>query len=174
MKKLFILISLLLMLVFSGCITKERCARFYPPEITRIDTIRTVIKELQTDTLITVKPDSSMIRQLLECDKNGQITLKEFEDYKAGTIARIPSFTIKGNMLTIDCKCDSAKIHAILKNRETVITEKKSITIIPPPVQVKFIPGWMWFFGITGMIAWVAVVILLLIHLLKNKLKLFI
>jgi hypothetical protein len=74
-------------------------------------------------------------------------------------------------MLSIDCKCDSAKIHAILKYRETKVTERSSVTITPPAVQVKFIPGWMWFFGITGMVCWGGMILFGIFLLIKSGIK---
>jgi len=169
MKRLIFLLPVFLLFVVS-CITKERCAKFYPPSVAKSDTITVTTCEYVHDTILKTSADSSIIRELLECDKNGQITLKELQDSKAGaSIAKVPAFTIKANMLSIDCKCDSAKIHAILKDRETRITEKSSVIITPPAVQVKYIPGWMWFFGITGMIALGASILFGIFLILKSK-----
>jgi hypothetical protein len=174
MKKTFIIVSLLAFLLLGSCITKERCERFYPPQVSKTDTLTTTTHEYLHDTLLLAGADSSMLEQLLECDKNGQITLKELQGYKAGIIARIPQLSIKNNVLTVDCHCDSVKIHAILKDRETRIVEKHSVTIVPPAVQVKFIPGWMWGFGIIGMVVLGVAVIYFGGGFLLKKLKLFI
>jgi hypothetical protein len=168
MKRL--LISLVVLLIFACSCGRNWCNKFYPPSVAKSDTITVTTCEYVHDTIFKTSADSSTIRELLECDKNGQITLKELLDSKAGTsIAKVPAFTIKANMLSIDCKCDSAKIHAILKDRETRITEKSSVTITPPVVQVKYIPGWMWFFGITGMIALGASILFGVFLILKSK-----
>lgn len=167
-----IILSLLIILV-SSCITKERCAKYYPPQITRTDTVKMSVKEILRDTVLKISSDSSWIKALLECDKNGKVVLKEYLDYKSGKTAGIPRVFIHDNVLQADCKCDSAKIHAILKDRETKVNHSSTETITPPAIEVKYIPGWMWFFGISGMFLWGCAIVSLIIWLLKSKLKLF-
>ncbi|MCX6276935.1 MAG: hypothetical protein NT004_02415 [Bacteroidetes bacterium] len=138
----------------TSCITKERCARFYPPQTVKSDSVSITVFEKETDTIFRVTADSSWLKALIECDKKGNATIKNLTDYSSGQRAGLPRINIHDNVLTADCKCDSIKIHALLKNRETTIDKRTDTTITPPAIEVKYIPGWMWFFGITGMIAW--------------------
>lgn len=169
MKKLIFILPFLIILL-SSC-GKSWCDKFHPPSIVKSDTVKIETCITEHDTTVKTAADSSMVRELLECDKNGQITRKEFEDYKAGaSIAKMPSFNIKGNMLTINCKCDSAKIHAILKDRETKVTEKSSVVITLPPVQVKYVPKVTQIFSIIGMACVGAGILFGLFMAFKSKL----
>jgi hypothetical protein len=144
---------LFILAVAASCITKEKCARFYPPQIVMKDSITIKTIETVTDTFVEIKADSSWLKAWIECDSLGQATIKELMGYGSGQRSNIPMVSLIDNVLTADCKCDSAGIHAIFKNRETTIHEKSEDTITPPAIEVKYIPGWMWFFGISGMIA---------------------
>lgn len=172
--KSFNLIAIAVILSFSvSCITAERCAKYYPPQVTKTDSVKITVRETLHDTIIEVASDSSWLKAWIECDSLGQAKIKELIDYKDGQRSQIPRVSLHNNILTADCKCDSVNIHAILKSRETVIDHQSAITTTPPAVQVKFIPGWMWFFGITGMISWGVLVILIVFSLVKSKFKLW-
>lgn len=123
------------------------------------------------DTVINIQADSSSLKALLECNEKGEVILRRLLDYQAGQTAGIPQVKISGNILSANCKCDSAKIHAVLKDRETKVYKRNETVITPPAIEVKYIPGWMWFFGITGMIAWGFILIIIIIKLAKSQFK---
>jgi hypothetical protein len=168
MKKLIFILPVLI--IFLSSCGKSWCDKFHPPSVVKSDTVKIETCVTEHDTAIKTLVDSSQIRELLECDKNGQITLKEFQDYKMGIIAKVPTLSIHNNVLTADCKCDSAKIHAILKDRETKITEKSSVTITMPPVQVKYVPKFTQIFSIIGMACVGAGILFGLFMAFKSKL----
>ena len=144
---------LLVLMLASSCITKERCARFYPPQTVKADSVTVKVVEKVTDTLFEIMADSSWLKAWIECDSMGRATIGELIGYKAGQRAGVPKLTLRDNVLMAGCNCDSLKIHALLKSRETTIDRRTDKTITPPAVEVKYIPGWMWFFGISGMVA---------------------
>ena len=152
MKTVNIIACSLIVVLSVSCITRERCQKYFPPQVIITDSVRVMVMETVHDTMILIQQDSSWLRAYIECDSAGQATIKELIDYKSGQHTRIPDVTIRRNVLSSRCICDSIKIHAILKNREIVIDKRSSETITPPAVEVKYIPGWMWFFGISGMI----------------------
>lgn len=165
---------LFVIMLTTSCITPERCARFYPPQITRIDSVKVTVKERVRDTVFEVSADSSWLKAWIECDSAGRASIRELIGYRSGLRAQTPRVSLRGNILTADCNCDSIAIHAILKDREKVVDHQSAVSITPPAVQVKFIPGWMWFFGITGMISWAGMVIMAIYFFIKSKFKLWI
>ena len=173
MKALNIVGLLFIVVLTASCITAKRCARFYPPQITKTDSVKVTVSETLHDTIIEVASDSSWLKAWIECDSSGKATIKELLGYRAGKRAQLPGISLHNNILTADCRCDSVAIHAILKDREKVIEHKSEVTVIPPAVQVKFIPGWMWFFGITGMISWAGLLMMAVFYVVKLKLKLW-
>jgi len=173
MKPINIFSILFLIVLAASCITAERCAKFHPPQITKTDSVKVSVHETVRDSIIQVPADSSWLKSWIECDSLGQAKIKELIDYHGGQRAQMPRINLHNNILTADCKCDSVTIHAILKNRETVIDHRSDTTITPPAVKVKFIPGWMWFFGITGMISFGALILFIVFSLVKSKLKMW-
>jgi len=165
------LLSLIMLLaVLAGsCVTRNRCAKYFPPSIIKTDSVKVTVLDHVRDTVIRIASDSSWIQYLVECDSSRRATITELMHYKQGQRAQLPQVSLHNNVLTADCHCDSARIHAILKDREKIVDNRSSETITPPPVEVKYIPGWMWFFGITGMISWGAIVVLVIFALLKRK-----
>ena len=125
----FILLSLV---ILTSCITKERCAKFHPPQISKTDSVKIVISEMVHDTVINIQADSSSLKALLECNEKGEVILRRLLDYQAGQTAGIPQVKISGNILSANCKCDSAKIHAVLKDRETKVYKRNETVITPP------------------------------------------
>lgn len=161
---------IMLMAVLAGsCVTRNRCAKYFPPSIVKTDSVKVTVVDHVRDTVIRIASDSSWIKYLVECDSNRRATIKELIQYKDGHRAQLPLVSLHNNVLTADCHCDSARIHALLKERETITDNQSSETITPPPIEVKYIPGWMWFFGITGMISWGAIIILVVFTLIKRK-----
>ena len=164
---------ILILAILSGCITREKCARFYPAQTTNHDTVKVTSEILVHDTVFLIPADSSSQLALLECNKNGEVMLKQLMSYKQGMTALKPTFSISHNVLTTKCTCDSARIHAILKNRETTTEIIHTSVITPAAIQVKHIPGWMWFFGITGMIGVGFILLFIIYKVMKSKLKMF-
>ena len=164
---------MLMVITSTSCINARRCAKYYPPQITKTDTLTVTTTEHVRDTIFKIEADSSWIKALIECDSNGKATIRELLDYRNGNRSQLPRLNLVNNILTADCKCDSNKIHALLKDREKITDHRTSETITPPAIEVKFIPGWMWFFGITGMLSWGVVVVALVFSLVKSKFKLW-
>jgi hypothetical protein len=88
--------------------------------------------------------------------------------YRNGKRAGVPEIRLKDNVLTAGCKCDSVLIYAMLRQREVTVDRDSKQQITPPPIEVKYIPGWMWFFGITGMLFWAIILIWLLVKYFKK------
>jgi hypothetical protein len=154
-----------------SCVTREKCNKYYPAQTLKSDSVTVKVFEKVIDTVIEVVADSSWLKAWIECDSMGQATIKELIDYQNGKRTNLPRVRLQNNILTTDCKCDSVKIHALLKNREISIDNRSNVTITPPPVAVKYIPGWMWFFGGTGMATWGFIACYLIIIFVKRKFR---
>lgn len=107
-----------------------------------------------TDTMVVVEPDSASMRALLECDSMGNVLLRELEQEQGRNIAL--SATLKGNVITVDCKQDSLqqlvnRLREVLREYETNDT-KEVVTVEVVPKYYRF-TSWAF---------WIVVVILLI------------
>ncbi|HRY33401.1 MAG TPA: hypothetical protein P5531_10580 [Bacteroidales bacterium] len=165
------LAALIITSVVTGCITKERCARRFPPTTVTVDSSRVTTVEVPRDSIIVLPPDSSWLEAMLECDSNYQVALAMLLESSEGKQAEKPRIIIRSNKLRVDCKCDSARIHAILKDRE-VKTERIVNTVkVPQPIEVKYIPGYMWFLGLTGALTWIVLLFMIIIRAFGSRFK---
>lgn len=89
------------------------------------DTVR--VTETIRDTVVSVEPDSSMLKALLECDSLGQVRLRELIEVKAGKRMLPPTIKISNNnTLEVQASVDSMAIYLKLKDRhvEHTLSEK--------------------------------------------------
>ena len=101
------------------------------------------IREVVRDTVVSVRPDSSLIRAVLECDSLGQVHIKELTDFKNGQRLRPPDLSIKDNILTATSYLDSLSIYLTLRDRYTDAYHDKGTVQI---VEVNRLTWWqkMW------------------------------
>ena len=76
-----------------------------------------VVTEVVRDTVVTVEPDSSMLRALMECDSLGQVRLSRLLDYESGKRTRPPMVSINDNVLIAKSVVDSMSIYLEFKDR---------------------------------------------------------
>ena len=107
-----------------------------------------------TDTMVVVEQDSASMRALLECDSMGNVLLRELEQEQGRNIAL--SATLKGNVLTVDCKQDSLQ-QLVNRLREVVIEYEANDTneVITSEVVPKYYRFTSWAF-------WIVVAIMLI------------
>lgn len=98
------LLYIVMIMLLSGC----------SPRIAQTDYVRSrdsvVVTQIVRDTTVIIRPDSSFIQALIECDSVGKARLKELLAYKAGNNLQVPVLTIKDNILTAKAKIDSTSI----------------------------------------------------------------
>ncbi len=82
------------MLLTVGCKIKERI--IYQ---TYTETVRY--------TIISVAPDSSSIKLLLECDSLNNVIIRDLLEYKGGHKLKPPDISISDNILTSVCRTDT-------------------------------------------------------------------
>ena len=99
-----------------------------------------------TDTMVVVEPDSASMRALLECDSMGNVLLRELEQEQGRNIAL--SATLKGNVITVDCKQDSLqqlvnRLREVVREYETNDT-KEVVTVEVVPKYYRFCSWAFW------------------------------
>jgi len=164
MKQVFLF--LLLLAFFSGCITRQKCHKRYPPAepvetFVRHDTI-SVVK----DSLILLSADSGLIRALLEC-REGKVVVKQIEEIKPGKRV-VPFIDLKNNVLTTGARIDSSSVYFAWK--ETHIRESNiQVKTIEKPVYK--VTGLQNFLIWSGGIAWTFLLILIGSFLIRAFIK---
>ena len=167
MKNLVIILSLFL---FSCKATKPFTAQ---PTHERITTITTQVH----DTVLVVKADTSSIAAKLEVDDNGQIYIAKTKWPQAAAKNKMhtgravqPTVTIDAaNIITVQCKCDSAAIR--FGYTQTTTKDSTTITITTPPITIeKKISKWRWVQIWVGRVSIILMLTYLVLFILK-KLK---
>ncbi len=116
MKKLIIfLVSLILV---TGCCTQKRCNQKFPPvqSVNDSSSVTTSESVQEKDSITYLPADSSWLKALLECNAQGQVVMKELQEYKAGKNAGVPQVKLKNNVLTATCKIDSLAVFSHYSN----------------------------------------------------------
>lgn len=99
-----------------------------------------------TDTLVVFAPDSASMKALLECDSMGNVLLRELEQEQGRNIAL--SASLKGNVMTVDCKQDS--LQQLVNCLREVVREYEAnnktavVTVEVVPKYYKFTSWAFW------------------------------
>lgn len=153
--KRILLISALMMLLITSCVTRKRCNELYPCQgsvvSTKDSTTSTETNIIPHDSIIYLT-DSASFKLYLKCDSLGNVRLCEIETLKASQNIK-PSFTLSNNNLYAACIVDSAAV-AISWNEKhvsktTTVNANSRETI---PVIINDPTAWQWFWIRTGQI----------------------
>lgn len=106
-------------------------------ESVKTDSVYTERVVTLRDTTVVVERDSSYLQALIECDSLGNAYLKQILQIKEGNRARVPVISIEpiptGNVLNVECECDSLGIYlAMYKIKESereVKIEKEMVKV---------------------------------------------
>jgi nitrate reductase alpha subunit len=126
MRKL-LFISILLILV--SCTTQKRCNAKFPPIQWVRDSSSNSIREYveQKDSITYTPADSSVLKALVACNEQGQVVLKELQEYKTGRQVDIPIINLRNNILTAKCTVDSVAVfNRFSKHYKTEVEYSKS------------------------------------------------
>lgn len=105
-----IIISIVALAAFCGC-----CPKLYPHKTESTEHTVTVTETIR-DTVIQVKPDSSIVQALIKCDSTGRARLEEIRTLKES--ARVQqTLALNGNKLTAKAVVDSMGIYLTYKER---------------------------------------------------------
>ena len=85
----------------------------YPPSVQSVNdssSVTTNESVQERDSISYLPADSSWLKALLECNAQGQVVLKELQDYKTGKSINVPLVKVKNNVLTATCNVDSIAV----------------------------------------------------------------
>ena len=121
-----------LLITLSGC-----CPKLYPHTTENTERIVTVTETVR-DTVIQVRPDSSIVQALIRCDSTGRARLEEIQTLKQSERLR-QTISLQNNRLTTKATADSMGIYLTYKDRyredqkvqtiETVIEKEVNILL---------------------------------------------
>ena len=135
-----LVLTILYCVFFGGCKTVNPCV----VGTNTHDSVYVYVEN--TDTMVVVEQDSASMRALLECDSMGNVLLRELEQEQGRNIAL--SATLKGNVITVDCKQDSLqqlvnRLRDVVREYETNDT-KEVVTVEVVPKYYRFTSWAFW------------------------------
>jgi hypothetical protein len=125
-----IILFAIIVTLFTGCITQDKCNRKFPPQVATVDTV--VIDKVITerDTVIETYTDIESIYALMECDSLNQVMITQIGMIKPGNHASI-TYKIINDTVYLSANCEAYKIS--LKLKDTVINslqkQQKTVTV---------------------------------------------
>ena len=141
------------------------CPKLYPHTTENTERIVTVTETIR-DTVIQVRPDSSIVQALIKCDSTGRARLEEIQTLKQSERLR-QSISLQDNHLTAKATVDSMGIYLTYKDR---YREEQNVQTIETVIEkeVNVLHWWqkplMW----AGGIAIVALIVFILLRLVKR------
>ncbi len=132
MNKAFILTAALaaLLAIPQGC-----CPKLYPHTTENTERIVTVTETVR-DTVIQVRPDSSIVEALIRCDSTGRARLEEIQTLRQSERLR-QSISLQDNHLTAKATVDSMGIYITYKDRYREDQKVRTIeTVIEKEVNI--------------------------------------
>lgn len=160
--------AILIMIFLSGCNMQKYCATHYPPIIQNDSTANTTVEYVRHDSTVYIPPDSSWLKMYLECDKNGNVIMRELSDYRAGKHLAPPKVVIKDNYLTAQCKSDTNSIGLYWFNKYV----RSNVKVKTQAVKLEYrLTKFQSFFVVCGYIFWGVVLIIIAVWLIKKYAK---
>ena len=99
-----------LLAILQGC-----CPKLYPHTTENTERIVTVTETVR-DTVIQVRPDSSIVQALIKCDSTGRARLEEIQTLRQSERLR-QTISLQNNRLTSKAVIDSMGIYLTYKDR---------------------------------------------------------
>ena len=119
-----------LLITLSGC-----CPKLYPYTTENTERIVTVTETVR-DTVIQVRPDSSIVQALIRCDSTGRARLEEIQTLRQSERLR-QTLSLQDNRLTSKAVVDSMGIYLTYKDRYREEQNVQTIeTVIEKEVNV--------------------------------------
>ena len=161
MDKTFILAAALaaLLAIPQGC-----CPKLYPHTTENTERIVTVTETVR-DTVIQVRPDSSIVQALIRCDSTGRARLEEIQTLKQSERLH-QTISLQDNRLAAKATVDSMGIYLTYKDRYREEQKVQTIeTVIEKEVNV--LHWWQKALMWAGAAALIAAVLLAAVKLTK-------
>lgn len=143
-----IIISIVALEVFCGC-----CPKLYPHKIESTEHM-VVVTDTIRDTVIQIRPDSSIVQALIMCDSTGRARLEEIRTLKESARIR-QTLALKDNKLTAKSVVDSMGIYLTYKER---YLEEQKVQVVETIIEkeVNVLKWWqkslMWMGAVSTLI----------------------
>ena len=143
-----IIISIVALAVFCGCRPK-----LYPNKTESKENM-VVVTETIRDTVIQIRPDSSIVQALIMCDSTGRARLEEIRTLKESARIR-QTLALKDNKLTAKSVVDSMGIYLTYKER---YLEEQKVQVVETIIEkeVNVLKWWqkslMWMGAVSTLI----------------------
>ncbi len=147
--------------IILSILTLASCAAC-PPQIVqshKTDSVRIV--ERLRDTIITLPPDSTLLRAMLHCDSLGQVQMERIEELESRNNKVQHNLSLEGNILTSKAITPPSELQFKLHERDT---ERLQTTKQTQVVEVNRLSWWQRLWIGCGQIAAAALVIALLLR----------
>ena len=157
------LLYLLLIILVSSCSLEKRLAKYCPLCVQKDSTV-TIIQI--KDTTIVIPGETITLIDTLYCDSLGNIVSKLKEELrdKDGTLVSVQT-KIKDNIYYTE-----AKVHTIYKTiKGNDVYHTRVVTKTLKPEKIKYIPWWVNFFAVLGVILF----LILLVYFGYKLIKLY-
>ena len=104
------------------------CPKLYPQRTEATEHIVTVTETVH-DTIVQVRPDSSVVQALIRCDSTGRARLEEIHTLKESARIR-QSLKLEDNLLTSRVKVDSMGIYLSYKEKFKQDVEVRTVETV--------------------------------------------
>jgi hypothetical protein len=143
----------ILFLLLSSCSLEKRLAKYCPLCVQKDSTV-TIIQ--LKDTTITIPGETITLIDTLYCDSLGNVISKLKEELrdKDGTLVSVQT-KIKDNVYYTKAKVDT--IYKTIKGNDVYHT--KVVTKTLKPEKIKYIPWWLNFFAVLGVILFIILLV---------------
>jgi hypothetical protein len=150
-----------LLAIPQGC-----CPKLYPHTTENTERIVTVTETVR-DTIIQVRPDSSIVQALIRCDSTGRARLEEIQTLKQSERLR-QTFSLQDNRLTSKAVIDSMGIYLTYKDR---YREEQKVQTIETVIEkeVNILRWWQTALMWAGGIALLSIVVLAVVSLFRFR-----
>lgn len=143
--------------------------KVYPPQISENVRESIVEKEVPRDTVVVIRPDSTILSALVECNARGEARLLEIEQLRNSLRAQT-TLSLEDNRLEVKTVVDSMEIYLTLRDRFRETESTKTITITET-VEVNVLHWWQEVLVRIGVVALSAIVLWIVFRLFRTKLN---
>lgn len=143
--------------------------KVYPPQISEDVRENIVEKEVPRDTVVVIRPDSTILSALVECNARGEARLLEIEQLRNSLRAQT-TLSLEDNRLEVKTVVDSMEIYLTLRDRFKETDRSKTITITEE-VEVNVLHWWQEVLIRVGAAFLAVLVLWIMFKLLKPRLN---
>jgi len=156
------IITIIGMLLLSGCVTERACQRKFPPQIITVDSIIQTTETIYRDTTIFVQLPADTVRDTVEVAVLNGISNSRPSIHETD-LAWSKAQVINGKLFHELIQKDSVLARVIENAIRESSTNTQETKIITKVVKENYITGWQWFQIWTGRILAVLLIAALIV-----------